>query len=607
MQKGADDATKDVNDTTRLMQHAVETRKKLESIQKQITAAEDKAKKALEDHQRAIDQLNKTADERRGNIGKSLLEMPILDAFNSPLKPANRWLPQLPWNNNFRDVARFDRCETCHLGMEKTAAGAAKVGGFPPISQLKLEMRTPDIAALKKGKKSPVASETASKDAAATNSPGLDSFFGLAFAREGVFSPSDVTVSAVYPTIKVTPAESEKLGFGKRGLFSEDKGTEDKASAGRQNQPVQRQNQRLQRQSKCFQRQIRFTRRHSLAGGGGRRSRGRRARGDQRRARVWRRASRGMILEPANWGKPLRLSIRRGVPQPFTSHPRLDLYVGSLSPHPVAKFGCTICHQGQGSATSFKWSSHSPNDIESAKRWSREHEWFNNENWTYPMYARRFEQSTCLKCHHEVMELEASRDNPDPPAPKVVEGYEIIRRYGCFGCHEINGFDGPNRRVGPDLRLEPNYAAAAEQLRFEKGPLVKVSPAAVEWASELAAHPDNDAVRHRLLEVVSADARLDVPVIPGAKRLEGVLKDSDTPGTQRKVGPSLRHVADKLSYDFMASWIANPKNFRPDTRMPRFFGQWDHLDGKGLADAQRLEPVEIPRAFGILAQGEPAL
>jgi hypothetical protein len=44
------------------------------------------------------------------------------------------------------------------------------------------------------------------------------------------------------------------------------------------------------------------------------------------------------------WGKPLALTIRRGVPQPYAGHPRLDLFVGSMSPHKVGDFGCTICH-----------------------------------------------------------------------------------------------------------------------------------------------------------------------------------------------------------------------------------------------------------------------
>jgi hypothetical protein len=34
------------------------------------------------------------------------------------------WLPQLTLNNNFRDVARFDRCITCHKGMDKSVPGS---------------------------------------------------------------------------------------------------------------------------------------------------------------------------------------------------------------------------------------------------------------------------------------------------------------------------------------------------------------------------------------------------------------------------------------------------------------------------------------------------
>ena len=43
-------------------------------------------------------------------------------------------------------------------------------------------------------------------------------------------------------------------------------------------------------------------------------------------------------------------------------------------------------------------------------------------------------------------------------APKLMAGFNLIRENGCYGCHEINGYDGPNRRTGPDLRVEPNYS-----------------------------------------------------------------------------------------------------------------------------------------------------
>ncbi|MDB5390072.1 MAG: Cytochrome c, partial [Planctomycetaceae bacterium] len=48
-------------------------------------------------------------------------------------------------------------------------------------------------------------------------------------------------------------------------------------------------------------------------------------------------------------------------PQPFSTHPRPDVYLTAASPHPVGKFGCTICHDGQGSGTSFQNGSHTPN------------------------------------------------------------------------------------------------------------------------------------------------------------------------------------------------------------------------------------------------------
>ncbi len=174
----------------------------------------------------------------------------------------------------------------------------------------------------------------------------------------------------------------------------------------------------------------------------------------------------------AEWGKPIDVTIRRGLDQPFTSHPRLDLFVGSTSPHKKGEMGCTICHDGQGSATDFKWASHTPNDPQQALDWSRKHGWFDNHHWIFPMTPERFIESNCLKCHHEVVELEPSERFPEPPAPKLVEGYHLVREFGCFGCHEITGFDGPTKRIGPDLRLEPNFAevgiADSDRSRFER-------------------------------------------------------------------------------------------------------------------------------------------
>ncbi|MFH1268501.1 MAG: c-type cytochrome, partial [Planctomycetota bacterium] len=158
------------------------------------------------------------------------------------------------------------------------------------------------------------------------------------------------------------------------------------------------------------------------------------------------------------------------------------------------------------------------------------HDWFWNQHWDFPMRPRRFAEASCLRCHHAVTDLAPSPKFPDPPAPKLLAGYDLVRQSGCFGCHEIRGVTALGEKVGPDMRLEPNDRNAA------KDPLA---------------------------------------------------------GTMSKVGPSLRNVAGKLDAVFLDDWLRNPRDSRPDTRMPQFYGVHEHLAGKSLADARRFEAVEI--------------
>src|SRR6202012_1515224 len=97
---------------------------------------EDTAEKNLKDHQQKLVQLKKAFTQRKTNFGKQLLESPILDAFNSPLKVDQIWLPDLTLNNNFKEVARFDHCTTCHQAAEKTAPGSATAPAFEEAHEL---------------------------------------------------------------------------------------------------------------------------------------------------------------------------------------------------------------------------------------------------------------------------------------------------------------------------------------------------------------------------------------------------------------------------------------------------------------------------------------
>ena len=217
-------------------------------------------------------------------------------------------------------------------------------------------------------------------------------------------------------------------------------------------------------------------------------------------------------------------------PHPYSTHPRPDLFTGDTSPHKTEKFGCTACHDGQGSATAFSNASHTPNNPVQDEEWAEKYHYHSNHFWELPMLPKRLIESGCIKCHHSVAELGVSPKFGES-APHVVRGWELIKKYGCFGCHEINGYDA-GKPIGPDIRLEPQTA---------------------EDAKKIADDPTQVA------------------------------------GTMRKVGPSLRHIASKTTRGFVETWTEEPKRFRPTTRMPQFYklsNQQDH-------DAERFSPIEL--------------
>ncbi|MBI1951582.1 MAG: hypothetical protein HYS34_09505, partial [Acidobacteria bacterium] len=45
---------------------------------------------------------------------------------------------------------------------------------------------------------------------------------------------------------------------------------------------------------------------------------------------------------------------------PFRTHPKLNLFLGGASPHPIEKFGCTPCHRGRDRAVDFLYAVHTP-------------------------------------------------------------------------------------------------------------------------------------------------------------------------------------------------------------------------------------------------------
>jgi len=203
----------------------------------QLSAAEDKHKKLTDEFDRFL----KLAAQKEWKFGDWVRSLPILEGFASPTKIQQYTLDELPIDYSFKYVTRYDRCTTCHQGLERPAYDKATLAKL-------------------------------------TQNPADDPELSAALANA-------------------------------------------KAAVEDRNRIIDEYNRNVS--------------------------------GKDRKEKL--------PLSPSDL-EPKRVNLSESRVNMFAAHPRLDLYVDSNSPHPAEKFGCTICHSGQGSATTFLDATHSPNE-----------------------------------------------------------------------------------------------------------------------------------------------------------------------------------------------------------------------------------------------------
>jgi mono/diheme cytochrome c family protein len=270
-------------------------------------------------------------------------------------------------------------------------------------------------------------------------------------------------------------------------------------------------------------------------------------------------------------------------PQPYTTHPRLELYLGGNSPHPIDRTGCTACHEGMGQSVSFRDAAHAPSNEKQKEEWEKS----TTEEphlWDYPMLPVKMTEASCAKCHRQNIYI--------PNAEKLNIAYATYERAGCYACHKTKGFDVNVRKPGPILTRIDSKLTQDWVKNWIRNPRA-VKP--TTWMPRFWYNSNNnspeDAVRNEV-EINSIAAYLFAnaekhefavknPPHGDAKAGEEVVKSigcmgchvvgegkRSEIGPRRTFGQPLENIGNKTTYEWIYNWVRDPKHYSPTTYMP---------------------------------------
>ncbi len=229
-----------------------------------------------------------------------------------------------------------------------------------------------------------------------------------------------------------------------------------------------------------------------------------------------------------------------GYPQPLAYHPLHEQ-------HPFDKFGCTVCHGGQGRATTTA-------DAHGAV-----------PHWDQPMLPLKYIEASCAKCHEPA-------DNPS--APELARGVQVFESSGCRGCHKLAGVGG---NIGPELD-KVGVRRSPEWLRTHFLTPSAVTPGSGMPPQKLS-ESDLEAITLYMLSQTGETAPgyyASMKVIPSAaqgQRLfqqKGCIGCHSVGGQGGKIGPILDDVGLRRTPEWMMQHFRDPQSVTPGSVMPKF-------------------------------------
>lgn len=245
----------------------------------------------------------------------------------------------------------------------------------------------------------------------------------------------------------------------------------------------------------------------------------------------------------------------RDAAEPFRSHP--------TTPHRLSEIGCTICHRGQGRATTSR-----------AAHGATRH-------WESPMLPTYYVSGSCGSCH---------RERRPPEARTVSEGRRLIERSACVACHVVPGF-ALERQPGTDLsaigsKVRPEWLYRWLTQPFDYLPQSRMpdfhlsDPEASTLTAYLLTFRDKD------LEALAGSERERAFLEAGPDEIdhgEARYRESrcischSQEGRGGVVGPEVGKIGSKVKPLWLDAWIRDPRSLFGDSTMPRY----------GLSDTDR--------------------